>query len=216
MSYLNRNLLLEIKLVRKKFQIYGLFNLLSLILVILALLIGFKMCFLAIGHYEKIFPILIVILIILDLTDTSLPNEKLYEKISQTKAFFPTISLKSVKTYNKYKKMIFALVFSLYVLFPMILTSKNITYFLLAMIILLFLTLVTSTCKRYYSTFSGILKTGIKFLACALLMLWAKKLLPFSTQDILWSVNQSLLFIIFGVLLLMNILVLKEVKKNER
>lgn len=56
MSYLNRNLLLEIKLVRKKFQIYGLFNLLSLILVILALLIGFKMCFLAIGHYEKNIP----------------------------------------------------------------------------------------------------------------------------------------------------------------
>lgn len=203
---MNKNLLLDIKLIRKKFQIYGLFNILSLFTVILVFLIGFKFILLVIQNYEKVLPLLTVALIVFGVTDVGSDNEKLHKKIYQTKAFFPTIRLRTVKVYNSYKKLLITLVASLYILFPVVITSKNITYFLLAMMILSLLTLITTVCRNYRSQSSDAVNTGIKFLACALLVLWGRNLLPFSINEAFLEKKQLFLLVSFLVLTVANIL----------
>ncbi len=203
---MNKNLSLDIKLARKKFQIYGVFNILSLFTVILVLLVGFKFTLLAIQNYEKVLPVLTVALIVFGLTDVGYDNEKLYKKIYQTKAFFPMINLKTVKIYNNYKKLFLSFMVSLYILFPVVLIAKNITYFLMAMIVLSLLTLITTVCRTYRPQSSNAVNTGIKFISCALLILWGRNLLPFSVNEVFWEERRLFLLVSFLALTLVNVL----------
>ncbi len=215
---MNKNLSLEIKLIRKKFQIYGFFNIFSLFFVIFSLLIGFKTIMLVLGHYPQILALLFAMLIITNLTDVTLSEDKLYRNLSQTRAFFPSISIKSVKFYQGYKKLITSYLISIYILFPMSLSLKNIIYFLFAMTLFTLFTLINTAYKKYISGDSEFTTTGIKVLTCLVLVLGGRGVLPISVSDFFSSLNVQVMIISLLVMIVVIIWMLYPRKgiKDER
>ncbi|MGT2637717.1 hypothetical protein ACVRWL_08075 [Streptococcus ratti] len=215
MSYLSKVFFLEIDLIRKRFQIYGVFNTLSLLLVILSLLIGGKFLIFFLGNYPKLAPIVSLILLLMGLCNVAIPEDKLFKKLGLLRGFFPFLEIEKVRSYYRYRKFILSILLIFYLLVPLEVTNDTLKYFLIFINLLSFLTLINSLSTRYLSNSKKeMIYTMMKILYCGLLALSIRGILSIHISSLFLSISSWGLLLIYLVLFVINLWILHPRKER--
>lgn len=206
-SYLSKIFFLEVDLIRKRFQIYGIFNILSLFFVSFGLLIAGKF-FLAMGNYFQLVPIISLFLLLIGQCDVAVSTEKLFKTSSSLRAFFPFLNISTTKHYFTYRKILLSTLLTFYFLVPLNFTYISFKYCFLFMIILSFFTLQISISTLYLSNRKKeMVSTIIKAIYCIILALSIRGMLPAVITNIMqhaMNMNFSSLILIYVFLLILN------------
>lgn len=206
---------LEIDLIRKRFQIYGVFNTLSLLLVILSLLIGGKFLIFSLGNYPKLAPIVSLILLLIGLCNVAIPEDKIFKKLGLLRGFFPVIEIEKARSYYRYRKFILSILLIFYLLVPLEVTNDTLKYFLIFINLLSFLTLINSLSTRYLSNSKKeMIYTMMKILYCGLLALSIRGMLSINIFSLFLSISNWGLLLIYLVLCVINLWILHPRKER--
>ena len=152
---------LKIELVRKRFGIYGFFNISTLLIVILSIVCGVKYILYKCDYYEDIVRIIVIFYFILFSGNVFRKNE---DSIMGEYIFFSKISFDVCEQYEKYKKLIIYYTVLIYLLVPLKLVDMGIFlfYLLFAQILLQVLELGHKyMIKEKYITFKLFLYFGL-------------------------------------------------------
>lgn len=92
---------LNLDIVRKRFKIYGFFNIVSLLLVISIILGGVKIGQALLGHYDKLSLMMLTIVYVL-FAQYIFPS-RFKENVEKIKTYFNILSLEKIEKYYMYK-----------------------------------------------------------------------------------------------------------------
>lgn len=211
---MNKLFALEIELIRKRFHIYGLFNIASLILVISLLLIGIKWLLAVIGNFERLAPLISVILLLLGQCDVALSEDKMLINLTRLRGFFPNLFTQSSRVYYSYRHFIVSIILIFFLLLPME-PNGYALYFYFYFSILLMITFLTTFAKNYMKKgLSDIIQNCSKIVFCLLIAMSMRGMLQIDLSKILVQINEFYSLIIVLLLLVLNIIVLYPKKKR--
>ena len=196
--------LLKLEIFRKKFGIYGWWNILSLIAV---LLIIFSL--LKILPYENSMQLLTLLLILSNMFVVAKEREELSKLTVKFQSFFYNFSRKEVLKYYTFRKYITMCIVSVLLLFPLDLVFKSQKYFLFYMILLQIFSLVSSLGVRFLKKkYWEIVNLSIRIGFALFLALHVRKVLPFYLNQIIEASSISFMFLLLLACCLVNSLVL--------
>lgn len=150
---------LNIELIRQRFKIYGFFNIVSLLTVILSILFGLKFIQFKVGNYNNITIYLISFILITTFEDLIPKNPE--KKIYNMKTFFSILDFKSIEKYYKYKNLVIIYTFLIFTIFPLDLNYfGNFTFFFMFSCLIIFLQIKIKNkfSSERYTTVSIIIK----------------------------------------------------------
>ena len=136
--------LLKLELFRKKFGIYGWWNILSLIAVLLIIFSLLKIVFFKILPYENSMQLLTLLLVLSNIFVVTKEREELSKLAVKFQSFFYNFSRVEVLKYYTFRKYITLCIVSVLLLFPLDLVFKSQKYFLFYMVLLQIFSLVSS------------------------------------------------------------------------
>lgn len=201
--------LLKLELFRKKFGIYGLWNILSLIAVLLIIFFSLKILFFKILPYETSMQLLTLLLVLSNIFVVTKEREELSKLAVKFQSFFHNFSRVEVLKYYTFRKYIILCILSVLLLFPLDLVFKSQKYFLFYMVLLQIFSLVSSLggCffkKKYQETVNLTIRIGFALF----LALNVRKVMPFYLNQIIEASSVSLMLVLLLALCLINSLVL--------
>lgn len=201
--------LLKLELFRKKFGIYGLWNILSLIAVLLIIFFSLKILFFKILPYETSMQLLTLLLVLSNIFVVTKEREELSKLAVKFQSFFYNFSRVEVLKYYTFRKYIILCILSVLLLFPLDLVFKSQKYFLFYMVLLQIFSLVSSLggCffkKKYQETVNLTIRIGFALF----LALNVRKVMPFYLNQIIEASSVSLMLVLLLALCLINSLVL--------
>ena len=201
--------LLKLELFRKKFGIYGLWNILSLIAVLLIIFFSLKILFFKILPYENSMQLLTLLLVLSNIFVVTKEREELSKLAVKFQSFFHNFSRVEVLEYYTFRKYIILCILSVLLLFPLDLVSKSQKYFLFYMVLLQIFSLVSSlgSCffkKKYQETVNLTIRMGFALF----LALNVRKVMPFYLNQIIEASSVSLMLVLLLALCLINSLLL--------
>lgn len=201
--------LLKLELFRKKFGIYGWWNILSLIAVLLILFFSLKILFFKILPYENSMQLLTLLLVLSNMFVVAKEREELSKLAVKFQSFFYNFSRVEVLKYYTFRKYITLCIVSVLLLFPLDLVFKSQKYFLFYMVLLQIFSLVSSLggCffkKKYQETVNLTIRIGFALF----LALNVRKVMPFYLNQIIEASSVSLMLVLLLALCLINSLVL--------
>ena len=201
--------LLKLELFRKKFGIYGWWNILSLIAVLLILFFSLKILFFKILQYENSMQLLTLLLVLSNMFVVAKEREELSKLAVKFQSFFYNFSRVEVLKYYTFRKYITLCIVSVLLLFPLDLVFKSQKYFLFYMVLLQIFSLVSSLggCffkKKYQETVNLTIRIGFALF----LALNVRKVMPFYLNQIIEASSVSLMLVLLLALCLINSLVL--------
>ena len=201
--------LLKLELFRKKFGIYGLWNILSLIAVLLVIFFSLKILFFKILPYENSMQLLTLLLVLSNIFVVTKEREELSKLAVKFQSFFHNFSRVEVLKYCTFRKYIILCILSVLLLFPLDLVFKSQKYFLFYMVLLQIFSLVSSlgSCffkKKYQETVNLTIRIGFALF----LALNVRKVMPFYLNQIIESSSVSLMLVLLLALCLINSLLL--------
>lgn len=150
---------LNIELIRQRFKIYGFFNIVSLLTVILSILFGLKFIQFKVGNYNNITIYLISFILITTFEDVIPKNPE--KNIYNMKTFFSILDFKSIEKYYKYKNLVIIYTFLIFTIFPLDLNYfGNFTFFFMFSCLIIFLQIKIKNkfSSERYTTVSIIIK----------------------------------------------------------
>lgn len=201
--------LLKLELFRKKFGIYGWWNILSLIAVLLIIFVSLKILFFKILPYENSMQLLTLLLVLSNIFVVTKEREELSKLAVKFQSFFYNFSRVEVLKYYTFRKYIILCILSVLLLFPLDLVFKSQNYFLFYMVLLQIFSLVSSLGsyffkKKYQETVNLTIRIGFAlFLAVNV-----RKVMPFYLNQIIESSSVSLMLVLLLALCLINSLLL--------
>ena len=201
--------LLKLELFRKKFGIYGLWNILSLIAVLLIIFVSLKILFFKILPYESSMQLLTLLLVLSNIFVVTKEREELSKLAVKFQSFFHNFSRVEVLKYYTFRKYIILCILSVLLLFPLDLVFKSQNYFLFYMVLLQIFSLVSSlgSCffkKKYQETVNLTIRMGFALF----LALNVRKVMPFYLNQIIEASSVSLMLVLLLALCLINSLLL--------
>lgn len=201
--------LLKLELFRKKFGIYGLWNILSLIAVLLIIFFSLKILFFKILPYEASMQLLTLLLVLSNIFVVTKEREELSKLAVKFQSFFHNFSRVEVLKYYTFRKYIILCILSVLLLFPLDLVFKSQKYFLFYMVLLQIFSLVSSlgSCffkKKYQETVNLTIRMGFALF----LALNVRKVMPFYLNQIIEASSVSLMLVLLLALCLINSLLL--------
>ena len=201
--------LLKLELFRKKFGIYGLWNILSLIAVLLIIFFSLKILFFKILPYENSMQLLTLLLVLSNMFVVAKEREELSKLAVKFQSFFHNFSRVEVLKYYTFRKYITLCIVSVLLLFPLDLVFKSQKYFLFYMVLLQIFSLVSSLggCffkKKYQETVNLTIRIGFALF----LALNVRKVMPFYLNQIIEASSVSLMLVLLLACCLVNSLVL--------
>lgn len=201
--------LLKLELFRKKFGIYGLWNILSLIAVLLIIFFSLKILFFKILPYENSMQLLTLLLVLSNIFVVTKEREELSKLAVKFQSFFHNFSRVEVLKYYTFRKYTILCILSVLLLFPLDLVFKSQKYFLFYMVLLQIFSLVSSLggCffkKKYQETVNLTIRIGFALF----LALNVRKVMPFYLNQIIEASSVSLMLVLLLALCLINSLVL--------
>lgn len=201
--------LLKLELFRKKFGIYGLWNILSLIAVLLIIFVSLKILFFKILPYENSMQLLTLLLVLSNIFVVTKEREELSKLAVKFQSFFHNFSRVEVLKYYTFRKYIILCILSVLLLFPLDLVFKSQKYFLFYMVLLQIFSLVSSlgSCffkKKYQETVNLTIRIGFALF----LALNVRKVMPFYLNQIIEASSVSLMLVLLLALCLINSLLL--------
>lgn len=205
----------EINLIRERFKIYGLFNILSLFIVLMIILSGIKSILFFLPDTFSVYMILSMILVITGAT--KIYSEKISLGEQKMRAFFPDIKMSTIKKYFLYKKP--AIIYLLIIFLFLPINSSNENYSILAFFffILMTLTLINTllfkiaTQQKKNSDTSVFVRLGYPLL----IVLYNNSNINFNLRD--FAINHNIfLWLTGGIFLaLLNIILLDRPQRKE-
>ena len=201
--------LLKLELFRKKFGIYGWWNILSLIAVLLIIFVSLKILFFKILPYESSMQLLTLLLVLSNIFVVTKEREELSKLAVKFQSFFYNFSRVEVLKYYTFRKYIILCILSVLLLFPLDLVFKSQKYFLFYMVLLQIFSLVSSLggCffkKKYQETVNLTIRIGFALF----LALNVRKVMPFYLNQIIEASSVSLMLVLLLALCLINSLLL--------
>ena len=201
--------LLKLELFRKKFGIYGWWNILSLIAVLLIIFVSLKILFFKILPYESSMQLLTLLLVLSNIFVVTKEREELSKLAVKFQSFFYNFSRVEVLKYYTFRKYIILCILSVLLLFPLDLVFKSQNYFLFYMVLLQIFSLVSSlgSCffkKKYQETVNLTIRMGFALF----LALNVRKVMPFYLNQIIEASSVSLMLVLLLALCLINSLLL--------
>lgn len=201
--------LLKLELFRKKFGIYGLWNILSLIAVLLIIFVSLKILFFKILPYESSMQLLTLLLVLSNIFVVTKEREELSKLAVKFQSFFYNFSRVEVLKYYTFRKYIILCILSVLLLFPLDLVFKSQNYFLFYMVLLQIFSLVSSLGsyffkKKYQETVNLTIRIGFALF----LALNVRKVMPFYLNQIIEASSVSLMLVLLLALCLINSLLL--------
>lgn len=201
--------LLKLELFRKKFGIYGWWNILSLIAVLLIIFVSLKILFFKILPYENSMQLLTLLLVLSNIFVVTKEREELSKLAVKFQSFFYNFSRVEVLKYYTFRKYIILCILSVLLLFPLDLVFKSQNYFLFYMVLLQIFSLVSSlgSCffkKKYQETVNLTIRIGFALF----LALNVRKVMPFYLNQIIEASSVSLMLVLLLALCLINSLLL--------
>ena len=201
--------LLKLELFRKKFGIYGWWNILSLIAVFLIIFSLLKIVFFKVLPYETSMQLLTLLLVLSNMFVVAKEREELSKLAVKFQSFFYNFSRVEVLKYYTFRKYITLCIVSVLLLFPLDLVFKSQKYFLFYMVLLQIFSLVSSLggCffkKKYQETVNLTIRIGFALF----LALNVRKVMPFYLNQIIEASSVSLMLVLLLALCLINSLVL--------
>ena len=201
--------LLKLELFRKKFGIYGWWNILSLIAVLLIIFVSLKILFFKILPYESSMQLLTLLLVLSNIFVVTKEREELSKLAVKFQSFFYNFSRVEVLKYYTFRKYIILCILSVLLLFPLDLVFKSQKYFLFYMVLLQIFSLVSSlgSCffkKKYQETVNLTIRIGFALF----LALNVRKVMPFYLNQIIEASSVSLMLVLLLALCLINSLLL--------
>lgn len=201
--------LLKLELFRKKFGIYGWWNILSLIAVLLIIFVSLKILFFKILPYESSMQLLTLLLVLSNIFVVTKEREELSKLAVKFQSFFYNFSRVEVLKYYTFRKYIILCILSVLLLFPLDLVFKSQNYFLFYMVLLQIFSLVSSlgSCffkKKYQETVNLTIRIGFALF----LALNVRKVMPFYLNQIIEASSVSLMLVLLLALCLINSLLL--------
>ena len=201
--------LLKLELFRKKFGIYGWWNILSLIAVFLIIFSLLKIVFFKILPYENSMQLLTLLLVLSNMFVVAKEREELSKLAVKFQSFFYNFSRVEVLKYYTFRKYITLCIVSVLLLFPLDLVFKSQKYFLFYMVLLQIFSLVSSLggCffkKKYQETVNLTIRIGFALF----LALNVRKVMPFYLNQIIEASSVSLMLVLLLALCLIDSLVL--------
>ena len=201
--------LLKLELFRKKFGIYGWWNILSLIAVLLIIFVSLKILFFKILPYETSMQLLTLLLVLSNIFVVTKEREELSKLAVKFQSFFYNFSRVEVLKYYTFRKYIILCILSVLLLFPLDLVFKSQKYFLFYMVLLQIFSLVSSLggCffkKKYQETVNLTIRIGFALF----LALNVRKVMPFYLNQIIEASSVSLMLVLLLALCLINSLLL--------
>lgn len=201
--------LLKLELFRKKFGIYGWWNILSLIAVLLIIFVSLKILFFKILPYESSMQLLTLLLVLSNIFVVTKEREELSKLAVKFQSFFYNFSRVEVLKYYTFRKYIILCILSVLLLFPLDLVFKSQKYFLFYMVLLQIFSLVSSlgSCffkKKYQETVNLTIRMGFALF----LALNVRKVMPFYLNQIIEASSVSLMLVLLLALCLINSLLL--------
>ena len=201
--------LLKLELFRKKFGIYGLWNILSLIAVLLIIFFSLKILFFKILPYETSMQLLTLLLVLSNIFVVTKEREELSKLAVKFQSFFYNFSRVEVLKYYTFRKYIILCILSVLLLFPLDLVFKSQNYFLFYMVLLQIFSLVSSLGsyffkKKYQETVNLTIRIGFALF----LALNVRKVMPFYLNQIIEASSVSLMLVLLLALCLINSLLL--------
>ncbi|WP_460016499.1 hypothetical protein [Lactovum odontotermitis] len=137
---------MDIVLLRKRFSIYGFFNIASLFFIIGAFLVGLKAALVIIGHPLQTYMLMLMAILLSSLPDVSYLSMSSSHKKMMT--YFKDIPLTDVQSYYLYRKFALLLSIACYIFFPI--TEGAVLYSLLMLTVLGFYTMITTSAERIF------------------------------------------------------------------
>ena len=206
---MNKLFLLKLEIFRKKFGIYGWWNILSLIAVILIIFSLLKIFFFKILPYENSMQLLTLLLVLSNMFVVAKERGELSKLTVKFQSFFYNFSREEVLKYYTFRKYITLCIVSVLLLFPLDLVFKSQKYFLFYMTLLQIFSLISSlgSCflkKKYWE----IVNLSIRIGFALFLALHVRKVLPFSLNQIIEDSSISFMFLVLFICCLVNSLVL--------
>lgn len=201
--------LLKLELFRKKFGIYGWWNILSLIAVLLIIFVSLKILFFKILPYENSMQLLTLLLVLSNIFVVTKEREELSKLAVKFQSFFYNFSRVEVLKYYTFRKYIILCILSVLLLFPLDLVFKSQNYFLFYMVLLQIFSLVSSLGsyffkKKYQETVNLTIRIGFALF----LALNVRKVMPFYLNQIIEASSVSLMLVLLLALCLINSLLL--------
>lgn len=191
------------------FRIYGLWNILSLIAVLLIIFFSLKILFFKILPYETSMQLLTLLLVLSNIFVVTKEREELSKLVVKFQSFFHNFSRVEVLKYYTFRKYIILCILSVLLLFPLDLVFKSQKYFLFYMVLLQIFSLVSSlgSCffkKKYQETVNLTIRMGFALF----LALNVRKVMPFYLNQIIEASSVSLMLVVLLALCLINSLLL--------
>ncbi|MFW3364919.1 hypothetical protein ACN2AU_10225 [Aerococcus viridans] len=206
---------LQIELLRKRFSIYGFFNISSLLIVLALLVIGIKGILHFILKDYFIFSLLLFLVINLLGLLKMYPSDTDFKRYINYSSLFPSLGLNKIKSFFVFYKYLMFSIIIVYLLFPINLEEKNIIIFFSALILSYMISFIYSfLCyKSNYDRAEGFI-TSVKIIAAIFLALYSRGFIPINLESVILRSNMYILLVILLVLIFINIIILEERRKK--
>lgn len=215
-SYLIKTMQIEIELIRKRFGIYGFFNIFSLIGVLLVIFVGSKYLLFYRIDYFNLGLLVSLILLLAGLTMVNPDSKKYLRKIGIMNAYFPSIEIGKVKKYYKYRKSILACLLIFYCLFPLDFEVENIKCFFAMSTFLLLCMLINTICSTFLSkTLAESVHTFIRIVYSVILALYARNMISLDIDKLILNSDVTILSLSSSILLILNFFILSMKSKKR-
>lgn len=210
-NYLIKILQIEIELIRKRFSIYGFFNIFSLMFVFFLILIGGKYLLFHTGNYFNLALLVSLVILLAGLTVVTPDYKKYLQKVSILNTYFPRVGINKVKDYYKYRKFVLSCLIILYCLIPLKFPLEDIKYFFAIIIFLLFCMLINTICSIFLSkTIAESVHVFIRILYSIILALYSRHMLLIDIENMILSFDVVILGFNSFILLILNFFILSK------
>lgn len=198
--------LLNINLIRKRFKIYGTFNIISLFFVIGVILSGIKFVQNILGSYQQ--TATFEFLAIFALFSGNIFPKHYERKCGTVRTYFPVFSMRDIENYYSRINLIFYEVSLLFVLFPV---QKGDIYWFTILILmnniflLSIIAIKNKVSSSMYASFSNILKTVM----CVIIFAYMRNMISLPSVKYMSKANLVLIFLLaffafYGCLLMVK------------
>lgn len=208
-------MLIEVELVRKRFSIYGFFNVVTLVTVCLLMLLGSKYLLFRSGNYFSLALLVSLFVVLIGLTAVNPSHRNYMKKVSTLNAFFSNVGLEKVKSYYRYRRIIVSYLVIIYCLFPLNVDVQNTKYFFSIFLLLSIFMLVNTISSKYFSKrTSESVHASIRIFYGVLLALYSRHMLPVNIEGLVSQTNLILLVGMSCVIAILNVVVLSNKRKR--
>ncbi|MGX7108886.1 hypothetical protein [Facklamia miroungae] len=202
-------LMVDLKLFRDRFKIYGFFNVFSLILILLLIVVGGKWILFTKANYLSLAMFFSLFLMMTGLTNIN-PNKNSSSKISMS-CFFPKLGLDNINNYYKFRKFIFAYVTIIYLLFPFSTTIFDLKTFIFLLILLSVFILVSIVSSIYLSErLINNINLIIQLAMALYIALRSRGMAPFEIENVILRSDFNFLIILYFLIFILNIYLLSK------